>query len=203
MSEKGFARVLDEVGREVIQECEEIINRGLRDAERMVEDRKASIMEKVSTIINSAARAKETIRSRSLSLAEVKARGIALQALEDYVSEVIQEALKTLRERSMKGELREELKKLIIESINAVGEKEVKIYTAKHLLNQVKEIVREVEQETETNITVEDEPVETVFGVVAKSVDESVSFDSRVETIAARIRSRIRQEIITLLGSPL
>ena len=193
--------MLDEVGREVIHECEEIINRGLRDAERVVEDRKAAIMEKVSAIIRSAERAKETTRSRSLSLAEVKARGIALQALEDYVAEVVQEALKTLRERSEKGELREELKKLLIESVDAVGEKEVKIYTASHLLNQVKGIVGEVERETGARIVVEDEPVETAFGVVAKSMDESISFDNRAETRAARIHSRIRQEIISLLGT--
>lgn len=202
MSEKGFLRVLEEVGGEVVRECEEIVGRGLREAEEVVEREKAAALERIKSIIYSAERKRETIWSRSMSLAEVKARGVALQAMEEYMEKVLEEALRAIREMAERGELAQDLKKVLSEAVEAVGSPEVEVHTASHLLGQLKRAAQELEREKGVKIIVSEEPVETAFGVIAKSPDGTISYDNRVETRAARARSRIKREITSLLEEP-
>jgi vacuolar-type H+-ATPase subunit E/Vma4 len=49
-------------------------------------------------------------------------------------------------------------------------------------------------------ITILDEPVETVFGIIVKSMDGSISFDNRIETKLERIKPQIRKTVATFIS---
>ncbi len=199
MPMRGLSRVLDDVASEVLRECESIISRGLSDAEAIVEREKKAALERAEALIYQAEREEETIRSRSRSLAEVKARGVALKTMEEYLTEVINTVLERIREEAGKGGLKEDLKRLLAEAVEGLGLREVKAYTSPGLRPMLEEVSREVSKEKNVEIQVAGE-VETAFGVVVKSPDESITYDNRVEERLERLRSRIRQEVASLLG---
>ncbi len=196
---RGLLRVLDEVAAEVLRECESIISRGLRDAEAIIEREKRSVLERAEALIYQAEREEETIRSRSRSLAEVRARGVALKTMEEYLDDVIRTVMERIRGEAEKGGLREDLKRLLIEAVEGIRLREVKAYTSKNLIPTLEEISEEVSKEKNVRINVAGE-ADTVFGVVVKSLDETITYDNRVEERLERLRSRIKREIASLLG---
>jgi len=199
LASEGFTRVLREVGDQVVRECEEIIGKALEDAEEILKREMELTLQEVREVIEDAERRSEMTVSRTLSLAEVRARGRLLEAMENYVTRVIEEAVKKIKESAERGELKEEFKNLLLEAIEAVGRDDVKAYTSEELKRFLRETALEIEREKKIKIRIQEEPVETIFGVVVKSVDGSVSFDNRIETRIDRLRSQIKREVAALI----
>ncbi|MEM3819796.1 MAG: V-type ATP synthase subunit E family protein, partial [Nitrososphaerota archaeon] len=134
------------------------------------------------------------------SLSQVKIRGRKLEQLEECVDEVIKEVLKVVREKASRGELDEYLEKMLEEAVDIVNARKVKAYTNTLLREKLKKFSEKVLSERGIEVTIQEEPVETVFGVIVKSIDDLVSYDNTVEARLEKMKPQIRKAVATLIS---
>ncbi len=92
------------------------------------------------------------------------------------------------------------LEKMLEEAVDIVGVGKVKAYTNPSLLESLRIASMNISRKKNVEITVMDDPVDTVFGVVVRSYDDSVSYDNRIETKLERLKPYIRRSVASLLS---
>ncbi|MEN2974960.1 MAG: V-type ATP synthase subunit E family protein [Candidatus Caldarchaeales archaeon] len=197
MTSHGLEKVIDEVVEKVIVDLESSFQELSRDVETLVRREREETLKTIDQMIEAFEKKSEMVRSRALSLGQVKSRGKKLEALEECVRRVVEKTLETISVKARRGELDKYLEKMLREAIEIVNVKQVRVYTSAHLREALKKIVEKI---SDINVIVEDEPVETVFGVVVKSIDGSISYDNRIESKLERLRPEVKKTIATLIS---
>jgi len=196
----GLAKVVDEVAEKIVESLDSSFQELSRDVKKIVERELEETLKIVNEMVEQAEKRGEMIKSRIQSLTQVKIRGKKLEQLEECVDEVIKRVLEIIEEKAGRGELDRYLEKMLEEAIDIVNVRKVKVYTSEYLRESLRRISENVFRKKNIEITIIDEPVETVFGVIVKSVDDSISFDNRIETKLERIKPQIRKTVATLIS---
>lgn len=197
MSARGLSKVVDEVVEKAIEELESSFEHTVREVESTVRRVREETLKAVDDMIDSFEKRSETTRSRIMSLTQVKIRGKRLQILEEYTEKVVEAALRLIAEKAERGELDSHMERMLREAVEVVKARQVKVYTSIKLRERLRKIVERMKFEN-VDVHVEDEPVETVFGLVVKSADGSVNYDNRIEARLARLRPEIKRVIADL-----
>ncbi len=200
MSLTGLAKVVNEVAEKIIDNLESSFQELSTEIKKIIEREREETSRIVDEIVEQADRRSEMIRSRTLSLTQVRIRGRKLEELEKCVEEVISRVLETVKEKSSRNELDAYLEKMLEEAVDIIGVGKVKAYTNPSLLESLKKASVKISKKKNIEITVLDEPVDTVFGVVVRSHDDSVSYDNRIETKLERLKPYIRRNVASLLS---
>lgn len=200
MSLTGLAKVVNEVAEKIIDNLESSFQELSAEIKKIIEREREETSRIVDEIVEQAERRSEMIKSRTLSLTQVRIRGRKLEELEKCVEEVIKKVLETVKEKSSRHELDVYLEKMLEEAVDIVGVGKVKAYTNSSLLENLKKASVNISRKKNVEITVMDEPVDTVFGVVVRSYDDSVSYDNRIETKLERLKPYIRKSVASLLS---
>ncbi len=193
----GLAKVVDEVAEKIVESLDSSFQELSREVGKIVEREREETLRLVDEMIEQAEKRSEIIKSRIHSLTQVKIRGKKLEQLEECVDEVIKKVLEIIEKKAGRGELDKHLEKMLEEAIDIVNVKKVKVYTNQHLRESLRRVSENVSRKKNIEITILDEPVETVFGVIVKSIDGSITFDNRIETKLDRIKPQIRKTVAT------
>ncbi|MEM1583836.1 MAG: V-type ATP synthase subunit E family protein [Nitrososphaerota archaeon] len=196
----GLARVIDEVAEKIIERIESSFQELSGEVRKLIENERGETLKIVDEMVEQADKRSEMIKSRVLSLSQVKIRGRKLEQLEECVDEVIKEVLKVIREKASRGELDEYLEKMLEEAVDIVNARKVKAYTNTLLREKLKKFSEKVLSERGIEVTIQEEPVETVFGVIVKSIDDLVSYDNTVEARLEKMKPQIRKAVATLIS---
>lgn len=199
MSFHGLTKVIDEVAEKVIGDLESSFQEILRDVEALISREREETLKTVEEMVETFEKKSEMIRSRILSLTQVKVKGRKLEILEECAGRIIERALEVISEKAKRGELDEQLKKMLEEAVDVVNAKHVKVYTSALLKENLKRVVKNM-LSRDVEIVIEDEPVKTTFGVIVKSMDGSISYDNRIETRLERLRPEIKKTIAMLIS---
>lgn len=196
----GLAKVVDEVAEKIVESLDSSFQELSREVGKIVEREREETLRIVDEMIEQAEKRSEMTKSRIHSLTQVKIRGKKLEQLEECVDEVIKKVLEIIEEKAGRGELDRHLEKMLEEAIDIVNVKKVKVYTNEYLRESLRRVSENVSRKKNIEITILDEPVETVFGVIVKSIDGSITFDNRIETKLNRIKPQIRKTVATYIS---
>jgi V/A-type H+-transporting ATPase subunit E len=196
----GLAKVVDEVAGKIIESLDSSFQELSGDVRKIIERELEETLRIVDEMVEQAEKKSEMIKSRIQSLTQVKIRGKKLEQIEECVDELIRKVLELVGEKAVRRELDKYLEKILEEAIDIVNVRNVKVYTNEHLRESLRRISENLSRKKNIEITIMDEPVETVFGVIVKSIDGSISFDNRIETKLERIKPQIRKTVATLIS---
>lgn len=196
----GLAKIIDEVAEKIVERLEYSFHELSEEVKKLAEREREETLKIIDEMVEQADKRSEMTKSRILSLTQVKIRGKKLEQLEECVDEVIKKVLEIVGDKASRGELDEYLEKMLEEAVDIVNVKKVKAYTSTLLIERLKKASEKVSRKKNVEITVVDEPVETVFGVVVKSVDDLVSYDNKIESRIERMKPQIRRAVATILS---
>jgi V/A-type H+-transporting ATPase subunit E len=134
-----------------------------------------------------------------IGAAELETRNAQLKSLERAVTEVFELATKEISESS--GEVHESsLVRLIEEGVRVIGP-HAKVQCVAKDKKAAASSIRRLGA-GQTKLTLEDEPIDSIGGVVLTSSDGSVKFDNTYEARLERMRPSLRKEVAGLLMAP-
>jgi len=196
---ESLERIIREVAEKTTEELESSFSRFIEDLRERVGREREEVSKTVVSFLEDLEKKSSMIRSRILSLTQVKIRGMKLETIERCVENVIRKMLEEIDIKARRGELNNVLEKMLEEAVEIVGGNHVKIYTNTFLKDSLKKISENVSSKKNIKIEVRDEPVETVFGLVARSLDDSISYDNRIEVRIERLKPAIRKIVASML----
>lgn len=199
MYPESLEKIIREVAEKTTEELESSFSRFIEELRERVEREREEVSKIVVALLEDLEKKSSTTRSRILSLTQVKIRGMKLEVIEKCVENVIGKMLEEIGVRARRGELNNVLEKMLEEAVETVGGNHIKIYTNSFLKDSVKKISENVSSKKNIRIEVRDEPVETVFGLVARSLDDSISYDNRIEVKIERLKPVIRKIVASML----
>ncbi len=153
----------------------------------------------LSAISSSGASARESVRQRIISLAEISAKNKAISVIEDGVNRVFEMALEEVRRRAGQPGFSPVMRRLLIDAVDALGAAEVVAESNREGLRILREIVGDVGREKGVEIRLADQPIETIAGVRVRTVDGSRICDNTVEARLERLRQYLRKEVASIL----
>lgn len=184
-------KVASEFEAEVVADLEE----GRNEAIARVEASRNETAEAVAKILETSVKQAESVKRQVIGAAELDVRNAQLRSLERAVSEVFEGAVKRVSELS--GASQEKaLVHLIEEGLNVIGPKATVQCSAKD-----KKAVAAALKKLggQAKVTLDEEPVSTIGGVVLSTADGTVKFDNTFEARLERMRPILRKEVADLL----
>ena len=151
--------------------------------------------EAVSKILETGIRQAESAKRQIIGAAELEARNIQLKALEKAVNDVFDAA--SIQVSELKGATYDRaMERLIQEGLEIIGPK-AKVQCAPKDSRIVASAVKKLSGNKK--VFMDDDPVETMGGVVLTTPDGSVRFDNTFEARLERMRPNLRKEVAAVL----
>ncbi|MDG7008401.1 MAG: hypothetical protein JRN06_09210 [Nitrososphaerota archaeon] len=191
---KAASDTLEKVSGEFEAEVLAGLENGRKETLAKVESVRKDAAESVVKIVESSLKQAESVKRQIVGAAELEARNTMLRSLEKAVNEAIERATKEISASGGDG-YEQALERLIQEGLDAIGPN-ARVKCASKDRKAVASAVRKL---SKANITMEDEPVETIGGVVMTTSDGSVRFDNTFEARLDRMRPTLRKEVAALL----
>jgi len=166
---------------------------------RTVERIENETFRELSAISSAGASARESVRQRIISLAEISAKNKAISVIEDGVKRVFEMALEEVGRRAGQPGFSSVMRRLLIDAVDALGAAEVVAESNREGLRILREIVGDVGREKGVVIRLADQPIETIAGVRVRTVDGSRICDNTVEARLERLRQYLRKEVASIL----
>lgn len=151
--------------------------------------------EAAAKILETGVRQAESVRRQIIGAAELEARNLQLKALERAVNGAFEGATKEISE-SKGASYEKALVRLIQEGIDAIGPR-AKVQCSVRDRKVVASAIRKLSGKKK--VSIDDDPVETIGGVVLTTPDGSVRFDNTFEARLERMKPMLRKEIAAVL----
>ena len=191
---KAASDTLEKVSGEFEAEVLAELENGRKETLAKVESVRKDAAESVAKIIESSLKQAESVKRQILGAAELEARNAMLRSLEKAVNEAIERATKEISD-SGGDEYEQALERLIQEGLDVMGPNA----NVRCASKDRKAVASAIKKLSKAKITMEDEPVETIGGVVMTTPDGSVRFDNTLEARLDRMRPTLRMEVAALL----
>jgi V/A-type H+/Na+-transporting ATPase subunit E len=192
---KAAADTLEKVSEEFEAEALADLENGRKEALARVESVRRETAESVAKIIETGAKQAESAKRQIIGTAELEARNAQLRALERAVNEAFERATKEISEYSG-ADLEKALGRLIQEGVDIIGQQS-RVQCAAKDRRAVASAVKRLSGRS--RVTIDDEPIETIGGVVLTTPDGSVRFDNTFEARLERMKPVLRKEVAAVL----
>lgn len=194
-AEKIIERIREDAAREV----EVIIGEAKREAEDIIKEAEDKAEEQKREIISKGEKEAELLKQRIVANAKLKARKSGLDAKEELIKAVFEEAEKELAKIASSDNYKDILRGLIAEGVSSVGEDaEVMVKEEdKKLLEDG--ILKDLEKEFKVKITLSPENINTIGGVIVRSKNGRVEVNNTFETRMIRMQDALRSKIAKIL----
>ena len=149
----------------------------------------------VSKILETGAKQAESVKRQVIGTAELDVRNAQLKALERAVNEAFERATKGISESSG-ASYEKAIASLIHEGLDIIGTK-AKVGCATKDRKIVAAAVKKLG--SGAGLTMDDEPIETIGGVVLSTLDGTVRFDNTFEARLERMKPSLRKEVASVL----
>ena len=192
---KAASDTLDKVSGEFESEVVSDLEAGRTETLARLEMVRRETSEAVGKILETGAKQAESARRQIIGAAELETRNAQLMSLEKAVGEVFDLAAKRIssatgasQERALAG--------LIREGLEVIGSR-ARVSCAAKDRRAVAEAVKKVGGKA--TVSLDEEPIETIGGVVLATPDGTVRFDNTFEARLERMRPTLRKEVASLL----
>lgn len=191
---KAASDTLEKVSGEFQAEVLGILEDGRKETLARVESARKEAAESVAKIIESSLKQAESVKRQIVGSAELQARNAQLRSLERAVNESFEGATKKIS--SSRGEDYERaLGRLIQEGLDVIGPNA----SVRCATKDRKAVSSEIRKLAKSKVVLDDEPVETIGGVVMTTPDGNIRFDNTLEARLDRMRPSLRKEVAALL----
>ena len=191
---KAASDTLEKVSGEFEAEALADLEKGRKETLDKVGSARKDAAESVAKIIESSLKQAESVKRQIVGAAELEARNAMLRSLEKAVNEAIERATKEISASS--GDAYEQaMGRLIQEGLDVIGP-DASVRCAP---KDRKAVVSAVKKLPRAKIRMEDEPVETIGGVIMTTPDGSVRFDNTLEARLDRMKPTLRKDVAALL----
>ncbi len=192
---KAAADTLEKVSGEFQREVLSDLEAGRAETLSRIESVRKETEEAVAKILETAAKQAESVRRQIIGGAELEARNAQLRALERAVNEAFDSATREISDS--KGTSYEKaMERLIQEGVAIIGPR-AKVQCSSKDRRIVASAVKKLEGKEK--VSIDDEPIETIGGVVLTTPDGSVRFDNTFEARLERTKPALRKEVAAVL----
>ena len=186
-----LAKVSGEFEAEVLAGLES----GRKETNAAIESVRKETEEAVAKILETSMKQAESVKRQIIGAAELEARNAQLKSLEKAVNASIELATRELA--GLSGARHDEaIRRLIGEGLDVIGSK-ARVSCAPKDRRAVASAIKKLGPKAK--VTLSDDAVETMGGVVLSSPDGSVRFDNTLEARLERMRPTLRKEIASVL----
>jgi V/A-type H+/Na+-transporting ATPase subunit E len=151
--------------------------------------------EAVAKILETGVKQSESVKRQIIGAAELETRNAQLRSLEKAVIEAFDSATNEIS-RSSGASYERAIERLIQEGLDVIGPKS-KIWCSTKDRRTVSSAIRKLG--AKVKLTLDEDPIETIGGVVLSTPDGSVRFDNTFEARLERMRPDLRKEVAGLL----
>jgi V/A-type H+/Na+-transporting ATPase subunit E len=184
-------KVSGEFESEVLADLEEARSETLAKVESVRKETE----EAVAKILETGVKQAESVKRQIMGAAELEARNAQLRSLERAVNEVFDLAAKQIS-TSSGSSYDKAIAGLIEEGLAAIGQK-AKVQCASKDKKAVSAAIKKLG--SNARVSLDDEPIETIGGVVLATPDGSVRFDNTFEARLERLKPTLRKEVAAIL----
>ncbi len=192
---KAASDTLEKVSGEFEAEVEADLEVGRTEAAAKVEAARKETAEAVAKILETASKQAESVRRQILGAAELEARNAQLRALERAVNAAFENASGKISD-SMGPDYEKAIARLIQEGLDVIGPK-ANIQCASKDRKVVSAAIKKLGGQAK--VALDEEPLQTIGGVVLRTPDGSIRFDNTFEARLERMRPSLRKEIASVL----
>jgi V/A-type H+/Na+-transporting ATPase subunit E len=192
---KAAADTLEKVSGEFEAEVLADLEAGRTETLSKVESVRKETEESVAKVLETSVKQAESVKRQIIGTAELEARNGQLRSLEKAVLEAFELATNEIS-KSSGPDHEKALGRLIQEGIDAIGPR-ARVQCASKDMKAVASVVKKLE--SKAKVTLDEEPIETIGGVVLTTPDGSVRFDNTFEARLERMRPDLRKEVATIL----
>lgn len=199
MSElSSLDKVLGKVLEEALAEYKKVLDLGLEESVKVLDDEKADAEKEAGIILEQGMRQAETIKTKIVGVAELDSRNEILTRTEEAVNRVFQMALDSIGSSFQGDGAVDSNLRLLEEAVRAVGTREVKVTSNREFLKVLTSSSAVLEKKF--NVSMEFlEPVNCLGGVIVRSKDDTILFDNTIEARIDRMRPVLRREVGRIL----
>ena len=191
---RAASDTLEKVSGEFEAEVLADLESGRKETLAKVESVRKETAESVAKIIETGVKLAESAKRQIVGAAELEARNAQLKALERALNEAFEQATRKISD-SRGEDYEQALGRLIQEGLDVIGQGAMVRCAPKDR----KAVASAIRKLPKSKVTLDDEPVETVGGVVMATVDGSMRFDNTLEARLERMRPTLRKEVAALL----
>ena len=192
-TKNSLEKVAEEFYKEVTAELEE----GRAQALKSLEEVGRETTEAVTKIIEAGNKQAESLTRQITGSAELRSRNLQLRAIEEAVGEVFEMAMAKVAKASP-GESEKAITHLLTEGVEFIGP-EARVGCSEKDKKIVSAVIKKLNNDS-SKLTLDDEDVSTIGGVVLTSPDGTVKFDNTFEARLERLKPMLRREVAGLLA---
>jgi V/A-type H+-transporting ATPase subunit E len=194
----------------VVDKRESLLSQAKEKAERVIKSAKEEVKtinaeseKQILSLVGSELRA---VNDRIVGSAELEGRKMLMQARQELLSKVFEEAERRLEvmAEGMGSDYTDILVKMISESASAIGGEEFIVAANERDLAYLKKSLRTINRDLKKalggTIKLGDEPIEITGGVVVRNNDATKTYYNTLKGTLVKVRSRIEAEVAEILG---
>lgn len=193
---KAASDTLEKVSEEFQSEVLADLQEGKAEALGRVETARKEAGEAVAKILETSVKQAESLKRQIVGAAELEARNSQLKSLEAAVNDVFEMAVKEIT-ASTGAAYERAMAHLINEGVGVIGEK-AKVHCSEKDRKTVSAAIKKLNA-GQAKLTLDEDPIETIGGVVLSTSDGSVKFDNTFEARLERSRAELRKEVAGVL----
>jgi len=192
---KAASDTLEKVSGEFEQEVLSDLEAGRAETMAKLESMRRETEEAVSKILETGMKQSESAKRQIVGAAELEARNIQLKALERAVNGAFETAMKGISE-SKGASYEKAVARLIQEGLDVIGPR-AKVHCSSKDRRAVASAVKKLS--VTEKVTLDDDSIDTIGGVVLTTFDGTVRFDNTFEARLERMRPILRKEVASVL----
>jgi V/A-type H+/Na+-transporting ATPase subunit E len=192
-TKSALEKVVSEFSIEVAAELEA----GRDQALESLEGARRETIETVSKILEGGTKQAESLIRQITGTSELGSRNLQLRVTEEAVSEVFEAAMKKVA-KSNPADYEKAIGHLLAEGVEFIGSVAKVSCSAKDkkvVFTSIKKL-----NHGATKLSLDDESIDTIGGVVLTSADGTVRFDNTFEARLERLRPTLRKDVASLLA---
>jgi V/A-type H+/Na+-transporting ATPase subunit E len=187
------ADTLEKVSREFESEVLSDLESGRKETIAKIESARKETSEEVSKFLETGTKQAESVKRQIIGAAELDVRNAQLRALEKAVNEAFELATKDISDSESYPEA---IGRLIEEGLEII-DRGAKVQCSSKDKKVVAAAIRKLDGSIK--VSFEDEPIDTVGGVVLTTADGTVRFDNTIEARLERMKPMLRKEVAAVL----
>jgi V/A-type H+/Na+-transporting ATPase subunit E len=187
------ADTLEKVSREFENEVLSDLESGRKETIAKVESARKETAEEVSKVLETGTKQAESVKRQIIGAAELDVRNAHLRALEKGVNEAFELATKEISDSESYPDA---IGRLIEEGLEII-DRNAKVQCSTKDKKVVAAAIRKLGGNTK--VSLDDEPIDTVGGVVLTTTDGTVRFDNTIEARLERMKPTLRKEVAAVL----
>jgi V/A-type H+-transporting ATPase subunit E len=194
-SKKAFDNVVGKVINNTKSEILLNLEKTYSDVSLIFENAENEADIKSNEILQSIDRQGDILQRRIIGNAELKARNMSLQLIEDTVNKIFEKSMEKLESVSSDKGYDISMKKLLEEGIDAIGGDNFIISCNSKDTDLLKNIINKVEKEKKVNLKLSLNSITCMGGVKIMNNSKSVIFNNTVEARLNRFKPLLRKQI--------